>query len=110
MSFSLWQYLITLLCLLPAFSFVEFKTILFIRDQTFWLNLLFSSAIVTTLATTLYFYATTKLGAEKASSYIFLVPFAAALSSWLFLDETIHAHTITGGLIGIAAVYMINKK
>jgi drug/metabolite transporter (DMT)-like permease len=110
MSFSFWQYLITLLCLLPAFDFTELQSMLHISDKSFWLNLFFSSAIVTTLATTLYFYATTKLGAEKASSYIFLVPFAAALSSWLFLGETIYAHTIVGGLIGIAAVYMINKK
>jgi drug/metabolite transporter (DMT)-like permease len=110
LSFSLWQYLITLLCLLPLMDVNEFKGAMAIRDPLFWGNLIFSSAFVTALATTIYFFATTKLGAEKASSFIFMVPLAAALSSWLFIGEKILPHTIIGGILGIAAVYLINKK
>jgi drug/metabolite transporter (DMT)-like permease len=38
------------------------------------------------------------------------VPLCAAISSWLLLGEQIKLHTAIGGLLGIAAVYMINKK
>ncbi|MBA3705364.1 MAG: DMT family transporter [Bacteroidetes bacterium] len=110
LSFSLWQYIITLCFLLPMMDVQEFKLAIHITDHLFWINLIFSSAIVTTLATTVYFYATTRLGPEKASSYIFMVPLAAAVSSWLFLDEHILPHTIVGGMLGMAAVYIINKE
>jgi len=110
MSFSLWQYIVVLCCVLPLIDVQELREAVQITDQVFWINLIFSSVIVTSLATTMYFYATTRLGAEKASSFIFLVPFAAAISSFLFLNEVILPHTIIGGLLGMLAVYIINKK
>src|SRR5882672_788309 len=79
-------------------------------DPIFWGNLFFSATITTSLATTLYFVATSRLGASKASSFIFLVPISAALGSWIFLDEIPQIHSIVGGLLGIAAVYILNKK
>ncbi|HEX6223836.1 MAG TPA: DMT family transporter [Chryseolinea sp.] len=79
-------------------------------DFTFWGNLFFSATITTSLATTFYFVATSKIGASKASSFIFMVPFSAALGSWIFLGEVIEPHTIIGGILGIAAVYILNKK
>jgi drug/metabolite transporter (DMT)-like permease len=79
-------------------------------DLTFWGNLFFSATITTSLATTFYFVATSKIGASKASSFIFMVPFSAALGSWIFLGEVIEPHTIIGGILGIAAVYILNKK
>ncbi len=109
-TFSLWQYMVTLLCLLPLADFAEMRAAIHIRESAFWLNLFFGSAIVTTMATTIYFYTTTRLGAEKASSFIFLVPLAAAVSSWLLLGEQIHAHTAVGGALGMIAVYFINKR
>lgn len=110
LAFSTWQYIITLLCLLPFTDYQEAANAMHIREFPFWFNLIFSSVIVTTGATTIFFYTSTRLGAERTSSFIFLVPFAAALSSLLFLGETIKMHTIVGGLIGIAAVYFINMR
>lgn len=109
-AFTWWLYTVTLLCLLPLMNMAEMTRMLHITEFKFWGNLLFGSVIVTSLATTLYFYATSKIGAEKASSFIFTVPFTAALSSWLLLGEKIQPHTIVGGVIGIGAVYMINRK
>jgi drug/metabolite transporter (DMT)-like permease len=109
-GFSLWQYVVTLLCLLPACNFAEMRTAIHITDPLFWSNLFFSSVIVTSLSTTLYFYTTTRLGAERASSFIFLVPLAAAISSWMLLGEQIKPNTVIGGLLGMAAVYLINKR
>ena len=108
-SFSFWQYLFCIFCILPLVNFHEVFSAVYINDSVFWFNMIFSSVIVTALATTLYFYATTKIGPEKASSYIFLVPFAAELSSWLLPDEPLLVHTIAGGILGIVAVYLINR-
>lgn len=110
LGFSLWQYVVTLACLAPFMDVPELKAAFAITDSVFWLNLFFSSVIVTAGATTMYFYTTTRLGAEKASSFIFLVPLAASVSSWLFLGEHILPHTAIGGVLGIAAVYIMNKK
>jgi drug/metabolite transporter (DMT)-like permease len=110
MGFSLWQYVVTLLCLLPMVNWNEVNATIQVREFAFWGNLFFSAAIVTSLATTIYFYTTTRLGAEKASSFIFMVPLAAALSSWLLLGEHIQPHTAIGGVLGIAAVYAINRN
>jgi drug/metabolite transporter (DMT)-like permease len=109
-GFSLWQYIISILCIIPMTNMREIVSIFSINDSTFWLNMIFSASIVTALATTFFFYATTKIGPEKASSYIFLVPFAAETSSWILLNEPLLLHTIIGGLIGIVAVYLINRK
>ena len=110
LGFSLWQYLVTLLCLLPVMNMQELTATLTVKSGVFWGNLFFSSAIVTSLATTVYFYTTTRLGAEKASSFIFMVPLAAALSAWALLGERLLIHTAIGGVLGIAAVYMINRR
>jgi len=110
LSFSLWQYLITLICMLPFMDVQEMRAAMHIKDITFWANLFFNSAVVTAGATTMYFYTTTRLGAEKASSFIFLVPLCAAVSSWVLLGEQIHLHTAIGGVLGITAVYIMNKR
>ncbi len=110
LGFSLWQYLVTLFCMVPFFNWQEANAMLHIKESVFWLNLFFSSIGVTAIATTVYFYTTTRLGAEKASSFIFLVPLGAAISAWAFIGERIQIHTAIGGVLGIAAVYVINRK
>jgi drug/metabolite transporter (DMT)-like permease len=110
MAFSFWQYLVCLVCMCALTDYNEFSRLFITADARMWTNLIFSSVIVTTLATTVYFYTTTRLGAEKASSFLFLVPFAAALSAWALLGEHIQIHTLSGGFTGILAVYFINRK
>ncbi len=109
-SFSYWQYVVTLLCLIPFLDFSELNTTIHITDSLFWFNMIFSSVIVTALATTVFFYTTTRIGSARASSYMFLVPLAAMLSSWAFLGEKILLHTAVGGVLGMIAVYIINRK
>ncbi|MDR0802366.1 DMT family transporter [Fluviicola sp.] len=110
LAFTWWMYFVTLMCIVPFCDFKAIGTLIQITDLKFWGNAFFSSVITTTLATTTYFYATSKIGAEKASSFIFIVPFSAAVFSFAILGESLEIHTITGGSLGIAAVYMINKK
>lgn len=109
-SFSLWMYLLCSFALFALADKVELVQIITTSDWIFWSNMFFSAVITTSLATTFYFFATSQIGAEKASSFIFLVPASAALTAWLVLDEVIYWNTIVGGLLGVLAVIAINKK
>lgn len=109
-TFSLWMFGLCSVIMLLITSYSESQVILSRADSYFWGNLIFSSTVTTALATTFYFVATSKFGAGKASSFIFLVPFSAALGSWLFLNEVPHTHTVIGGVLGIVAVYILNGK
>jgi drug/metabolite transporter (DMT)-like permease len=109
-AFSLWMYGICTIIMLLLTSPSENIGLLKKGDVYFWGNLFFSATITTAMATTFYFVATSKLGASKASSFIFLVPFSAALGSWIFLGEIPQWHTVIGGILGIGAVYILNKK
>jgi len=64
----------------------------------------------TTFGTTIYFIATNKLGSQKASSFIFLVPVIALSMSYVFLGEPLRLNTIVGGISAITAVYLINHR
>lgn len=109
-TFSLWMYGISMIFLLIISNPLQTIDVVSNADLKFWLNLFFSATITTSLATTFYFIATSTLGASKASSFIFMVPFTAAIGSWIFLDEVPQLNTIAGGLLGIAAVYVLNRK
>ena len=82
---------------------------IFQMDSIFWLNFLVISIFGTTFATSIYFVAISKIGANEASSFIFLVPFNAIFLSWFFLDERIHSTTIIGTILTITAVSMLNN-
>jgi drug/metabolite transporter (DMT)-like permease len=110
LSFSLWMYA---LCSIMMYFFTTNRSVadtLMAADIKFWLNMFFSATITTAMATTFYFYATTKIGADKASGYIFLVPLSAAIGSWIILGEVPLWNTLVGGCIGICAVYILNMK
>ena len=93
-SFSFWMYGISTLIMLIVAGIQPSIEVSQKADFKFWANLFYSATITTSLATTFYFVATSKVGASKASSFIFMVPFTAALGSWIFLGEIIECHTI----------------
>lgn len=82
----------------------------FEQDVKFWIALIYLAVLGQTVATTIFFIASGKLGSQKTSSFMFLVPFFALFSAWLILDEPLQIHIIVGGLISMLAVYFINKK
>ena len=61
-------------------------------------------------ANTMYFFASSKIGAVKASSFIFIVPLTAIIFSKILLDEPVRLTTLIGGFLSIIAIYLINKK
>lgn len=109
-TFSTWMYFV---CIVVLFMFTGVDgpaDTLSKADGLFWLNFFVVAILATSLGTTFYFIATARLGASQASSYIFLVPFSAALGAWIFLKEIPEWHTIAGGILGIAAVYILNRS
>jgi drug/metabolite transporter (DMT)-like permease len=110
MAFSFYMYLISTVIMLFVGGLTPLVETFRQSDSRFWLNMFFSSTITTSLATTFYFFATARIGASRASSFIFLVPFSAAIGSWIFLSEQPEWHTLVGGALGIAAVLVLNRK
>ncbi|MCC6275807.1 MAG: DMT family transporter, partial [Leptospiraceae bacterium] len=62
-------------------------------DSIFWWNIFYLSVISTTFGTTVYFFASGKLGSHRASTFIFIVPFTALISSHFFLGEALKVST-----------------
>ncbi len=85
-------------------------SIVFEQDRRFWLSLLYLGIFGQSVATTIFFIASGRLGSAKASSFMFLVPLFAVLISFLVLDEKLQTHILVGGLVSLVAVYFINKR
>lgn len=79
-------------------------------DHIFWINLLFTTVVSTGIATTFYFKASTIIGANQASSFIFLVPLVALGSSNIMYSEVPSISTLLGGVLMIYTVWKLNKK
>ena len=109
-SFNFWLHLVSLVGLGILVDFQEVIAILENADTKFSWNMLYFSVINSAMATTCYLFATAKIGAEKASTYIFIVPSAAAIGAWIFHGEVILWHTVVGGFLGILAVFIINRN
>ncbi len=110
LAFSLWIYLGAIIVLSFFIDINSVINILKTADTRFWFFMIFMAVINTGMATTFYMYATSIIGAEKTNSFIFIVPFCAAVCSYLMVDEIIQWNTIIGGILGIIAVWIINKK
>lgn len=76
----------------------------------FWSGLLYLAIFGQTIATTIYFVASGKLGSSHASSYMFLVPIFAIVTSFILLGERVEWHIVLGGAITISGVYLINHS
>lgn len=79
-------------------------------DYIFWINLIFTTVVTTGIATTFYFKASTIIGANQASSFIFLVPLVAMGSSNIIYSEVPSISTLIGGVLLIYTVWKLNKK
>lgn len=82
----------------------------FYQDIRFWGALGYLAVLGQTVASTIYFIASGEMGSGKASSYMFLVPVCALLSSYFLLDEVPSMALILGGGLSIVAVYWINRR
>ena len=85
-------------------------TSVFEQGEKFWIALIYLAVLGQSIATTIFFMASGRLGSEKTSSFMFLVPMFSLLIAWLVLDEKIEPHIVIGGTLSLIAVYFINKK
>ena len=109
MAYSFWSFTFACLISIPI-SLNENLLIVFNFDRIFWLNLIMLSVLAMSFGTSIYFLASLKLGSKRSSSFIFLVPLTAMGFAMYFLSETLDLSTLLGGVLGIIAVYLINKE
>jgi drug/metabolite transporter (DMT)-like permease len=107
-----YSFFISVIATISSFIYAYSSPLLsvFTQGLDFWIALIYLAVLGQTVATTIFFMASGKLGSEKTSSFMFLVPIFALLSAWIVLDEPMQMHIIIGGIISLIAVYFINKK
>jgi drug/metabolite transporter (DMT)-like permease len=110
LAFTWWMYLFCAFILSFFSPWQNTVDLVQKADALFWWNMFFSAVINTGIATTIFFFVTSKLGAERTSMFIYIVPFAAAISSSIVYNERLYWYTVVGGLLGISAVLIINGK
>jgi len=107
-QFIFFCYLFTAIISLP---FSNLMAIDFLKlDYRFYFNFFIVSLGAMSFGTSVYLYATPKLGPIKASAFIFSVPFIALGTANIFLGEPITHNVVIGGIISLVAIYIINKK
>ena len=107
-----YSFLISLIATAATFIYAYSSDLTSVLKQgrEFWLALVYLAVLGQSVATTVYFIASAKLGSQVTSSFMFLVPLFALIIAWLILDEKLETHIILGGSFSMLAVYFINKK
>jgi len=107
-----YSFFISLIATIVSFLYAFDSHLLSVFDESlaFWIALIYLAILGQAVATTIFFTASSKLGSQVTSSFMFLVPIFALFSAWLVLDEPLETHIIIGGLVSILAVYYLNKK
>jgi drug/metabolite transporter (DMT)-like permease len=106
--FSFYVYLFSTILTIPTAYTNNFLSVLQ-NPPSFWWGIFYLSAISTGFGTTVYFVSSTKLGSQRASSYIFMVPGTAIISSWILMKEVPDWTTIIGGSLAMVAVKILHK-
>jgi len=108
--FNLRLYALAALMVLPFALFQRDGITLLEPDFRFWSDMIFISAAVSAFGTGVYFAASSRLGAARASAFTYLVPVFALSFTSIILGEAPQMLMITGGLLALAAVVVINRQ
>ena len=94
-----------------AIFFVDFTEILDYSkfDNIFYINFFFVCAAMS-IGTSIYIYASYKLGPVAASTFIFSVPFIAIGTANIFINESIGFNVVIGGILSIISIYLVNSN
>ncbi len=106
--YSFWLYIFV--AILEFVFIVKFKTDILAQSPIVWFNLLSIGLFSTTFATSIYFVGGQKIGADKISSFTFLVPFSAIALSAIFLNEKISWNMIVGTVMAVVSIYILNRS
>ena len=108
-NFSMWIYIVAIILVTPITPMSSLFDIISF-DWIFWLNFLVISSLSLGFGTTIFFLATMKIGSNKTSSFMYLVPVSALAFSVIFLGEELATTTILGGSLAVLGVYLVNQK
>ena len=108
MSYSFYLYLIV--TIIEGVFLTDFNTNITGLKSAVYINIFMLAIISTTFATSIYFIGAKRIGADKASSFTFLVPFSAIGLSALFLGEEVSFGMILGIIMALSAVKILNRK
>lgn len=100
----------TIVTSIYAFGFGFNLMSVFSQNREFWIAMIYLAVLGQSVATTIFFIASGKLGSQITSSFMFLVPLFALLIASTILDEPIELHILLGGTLSLIALYFINKK
>ena len=102
------KHTVSSIMILPFIYLVllEGTTLILIFDVWSILGLLFSGILASGLAYVLYFSAIEAIGAPKASSFLFLVPFVSVIGDFV-LGEPPEVITLLAGIIAIIGVALV---
>lgn len=78
------------------------------RPGAFWWSMAFIGIVAGTFATTLYFFASGRLGAGAGSTYMFVVPVGAIVSSYWIFAERPQVETLVGAALALSAVFIFH--
>ncbi len=107
MIYSFYLYLFT--TLIEGLLVADFRTDMLHIGTLPWLNILSLALFSTTFATSIYFVGGQRIGADRISSFTFLVPFSAIGLSAIFLGEHITTGMIAGTVMAVTAIYLLNR-
>ena len=95
---------------ITSIFFIDINELLQIIDYDFrfYFNFVSVSIGAMSFGTSIYIYATPRLGPIQTSAFIFTVPFIALLTAFIVLKEPITYNVIIGGIISILAIVFIN--
>ena len=107
-----YSFAISLVATLASFIYSYDASLgaVFEQGSRFWVALIYLAVLGQSVATTIFFMASGKLGSEKSSSFMFLVPLFALMVAWIVLDEPLETHILIGGAISMLALFFINKR
>ncbi|MEQ9165281.1 MAG: DMT family transporter [Fulvivirga sp.] len=74
------------------------------------LALLYLGIVVGALGHVIWAYVLSQLSASKATSFLYFVPVVSVVLSFLLVKEIPSLLLITGGLVAITGVYIVNKR
>lgn len=89
--------------------FLEGVPLIFVLDMWSGLGLLFAGVLASGLAYVLYFAAIETIGASRASSFLFLIPFVSVLGDFI-LGEPPAFVLLLAGLIAILGVAIVRSS
>ena len=75
-----------------------------------WVAIVFLGVLCSGAAYIFWFDALKALSASRAGAFLYLEPIVAQLVAAAVLGEAIHAVTVTGGIVVLAGVWLVNRE